>query len=207
VLPTAEAAAILASVGIAVPPIAVASSEHELRAAVGGMAFPLCLKLENPDIPHKSDVGGVRLDLGPDEVTVAARELWDRFPTSSLLVMPMLRPGVELLAGLGRDPTFGPYVTVGRGGVTAELDPDVATALVPLDVDAAMALWSSLRCAPVLRGWRGGPGTDLGALSELAAALSRLGMSMPGLEIECNPVIAYPGGYAVADVRGLRNGS
>ncbi len=206
VLPTLDAAAILASVGVSVPPLALVADGEELEVASAGMPFPVCLKVEDPAVPHKSDVGGVMLGIDRGDVKEAAGELWARFPRRALLVMPMLLPGVELLAGLGQDPTFGPYVTVGRGGVTAELDPDVATALAPVEVDAAMALWSSLRCAPLLHGWRGAPGADLAALSELVVALSRLAVTTPGLEIECNPVIAYPSGYAVADLRAARGG-
>ncbi len=203
-LASVDAVALLASVGVDVPCVAAVSNDEELDALAPRMPFPVCLKLEDPAIAHKTDVGGVVLDLGPDAVAAAARELWRRFPGRQLVVMPMFRRGVELLAGLGFDATFGPYVTVGRGGVTAELDPDVATALAPFEPDEAAAIWSSLRCAPLLRGWRSSPGVDISALASLAAALSRLGVSQPGLEIECNPVIAYPDGYAVADVRAVQ---
>ncbi|HTX63202.1 MAG TPA: acetate--CoA ligase family protein [Acidimicrobiales bacterium] len=204
VLPTTDASELLSSVGIRVPRIALAADEAELDVAVATIASPICLKVEDPAVPHKSDVGGVRLDLAPEEVGAAAHELWGRFPGRPLVVMPMLLPGTELLVGLGRDPTFGPYVTVGRGGVTAELDPDVATGLTPMDADGAAALWSSLRCAPLLRGWRRAPGVDLAALCDLVAALSRLGGLSDTLEVECNPVIAYPKGYAIADFRAAR---
>jgi acetate---CoA ligase (ADP-forming) len=205
-LPTVEVVALLEAAGVMVPPVAAVSNEEELGVATGRMSFPVCLKLEDPAVAHKSDVGGVALHLGANEVAQAAHELWSRFPERQLLVMPMFPRGIELLVGVGFDETFGVYVTVGRGGVTAELDPDVATALAPFETDVAIALWSSLRCAPLLAGWRSSPGADLVALADLAAALSRLGASQPGLELECNPVIAYPHGYAIADVRAVRGG-
>jgi hypothetical protein len=204
--PTVEAAALLASAGVTVAPLATVANQEELGVLAPRMQFPVCLKLEDPTVTHKSDVGGVELDLGPGDVAEAACALWRRFPGRKLLVMPMFARGVELLVGLGLDATFGAYVTVGRGGVTAELDPDVATALAPIDEGAAIKLWRSLRCAPLLEGWRSSKGVDLPALAQLAAALSRLGRSHPGLEIECNPVIAYPTGYAVADLRASHGG-
>lgn len=203
-LSAADAMALLDSVGVSTPPIVTFTAPEEIAAGVDRVPFPVCLKVDDPKVVHKSDVGGVVLDLGPGEVEEAARELWRRFPGSRLVVMPMLARGVELLVGLGRDPTFGSYVIVGRGGVTAELDPDVAMALTPCDEQAALTLWSSLRCAPLLGGWRASRGVDLASLSQLVAALSRLAEIEPVLEIECNPVIAYPDGYGVADVRAVR---
>ncbi len=200
-VPTAEALARLAAVGIVVPPVTTVSDGAELADAVARMPFPLCLKIEDPKISHKSDVGGVVLDVARDTAEDAAQALWRRFPGRKLVVMPMLSSGVELLVGLGRDPTFGAFVIVGRGGVAAEVDPDVAIALAPVSSDAAFALWTSLRAAPLLRGWRAQPGVDLGSLAELVAAMSELAEREPGLEIECNPVLAYEDGYAVADVR------
>lgn len=209
-LPSPEAAALLAGAGIAVPPLAVARTRDELagaaRTALGAGASALCLKLEDPAVAHKSDVGGVRLGVGPDEIADAAGELWDRFPGTPLLVMPMLERGLELLAGAGTDPDFGPYVTIGRGGVTAELDPDVALAPAPLTPARARELWSSLRCTPLLAGWRGSPGVDLGALAGLAVALGDLAAAHPALTVECNPVIAYAEGFAIADLRAVGEG-
>jgi acyl-CoA synthetase (NDP forming) len=204
VLSTVEAMAALSSVGVVTPAIAVVSSEVALLSAVERLGPRVCLKLEDAAVSHKSDVGGVVLGLGPDTVTDAARELWRRFPGRELLVMPMLDPGIELLVGIGLDETFGPYLTVGRGGVATELDPDVALGLLPCDGDAARAMWCSLRCARLLSGWRSSPAVDLPALVALSLALSRLAERAPGLEIECNPVLIYPQGYAIADVRGVR---
>ena len=200
-VPTAEALARLAAVGVAVPAVVTVRNDAELADAAARMPFPLCLKVEDPLVSHKSDVGGVVLDVAPGAAADAAHALWQRFPGRALVVMPMLSPGVELLVGLGRDPTFGAFVIVGRGGVAAEVDPDVALALAPLSSGDALALWGSLRCAPLLRGWRAQPGVDLGSLAGLTAAMSELAQREPGLEIECNPVLAYEHGYAVADVR------
>jgi hypothetical protein len=149
----------------------------------------------------------VRLNLGRDDLDPAAAELWDRFPGAALLVMPMLRPGVELLVGAAQDPTFGAFVTVGRGGVTAELDPDVAVLAAPVTAEQARAAWLSLRCAELLRGWRGAPGVDVDALAQLTASVSEIAANDPTISIECNPVIGYPAGYGIADLRAIVDGA
>jgi acyl-CoA synthetase (NDP forming) len=207
VLGIEETAAKLRGVGCEVPPIVVVAGPDALAAAAAAIGFPLCLKVEDPDVTHKSDLGGVRLNVTRDDLESAGAELWRRFPAASLLVMPMLRPGIELLVGAAQDPTFGAFVTVGRGGVTAELDPDVAVLLAPVTADQARAAWRSLRCSPLLSGWRGASGVDLDAISVLAASLSQLAATDSTISIECNPVIAYPDGYGIADMRAVVAGS
>jgi len=204
-LPLEQAAALLARYGITLPPLITVHDDSELDVAFAQVSYPACVKLASPDIAHKSDVGGVRLHLpGKTAVREAARALWDRFAGAPLLIMPMLPPGTELLAGATSDPTFGPVVIIGRGGVFAETDPDVALRLAPISPAQARQALLSLRCAPVLAGTRGQPPADLEALAGLIAALSRLAAAHPGLSIEMNPVIAYPDGYAIADLRATR---
>jgi acetate---CoA ligase (ADP-forming) len=207
VLGIEEAAARLRAVGCEVPPIVVVAGTDALAAAAATIGFPLCFKVEDPDVTHKSDVHGVRLNVTRDDLESAGADLWARFPDASLLVMPMLRPGLELLVGAAQDPTFGAFVTVGRGGVTAELDPDVAVLLAPVTADQARAAWRSLRCWPLLSGWRGASGVDLDAIAALAASLSQLAAADSTISIECNPVIAYPDGYGIADLRAVVAGS
>jgi len=138
------------------------------------------------------------------EVEAAAGRLWARFPGSPLLIMPSLAGGSEFLVGTGSDPLFGPFVVVGRGGIWAETDPDLAILMAPVDEQAARRALRSLRCAPTFTGGRGRPGIDLSAMAQLIIAMSRLAIERPDLSVEVNPVIAYPAGYAVADVRASR---
>ncbi|MGH9293644.1 MAG: acetate--CoA ligase family protein [Acidimicrobiales bacterium] len=210
VMATEDTASILRSFGIVVPSLRLVSDREALAAVAAEIGFPVCLKVEDPGISHKSEVGGVRLGLGPGELGEAADDLSDRFPKARLLVMAMLDPGFELLVGASQDPTFGPTVVVGRGGTSAELDPDVAVLLAPLTKEEAVAAWASLRCSPLLSGYRGSPGVDLDALAGLAVSMSQLAeaMSPPAgsraqLTVECNPVLAYAQGYAIADMRGV----
>jgi hypothetical protein len=191
----------LRGAGIDVPPMTVVTDDAGLADAAEAVGFPVCLKISQVGVVHKSDVDGVRLGVERATLPGVAAELWSRFPTADLVVMPMLRPGVELLLGAAHDPTFGPFVTVGRGGVTAELDPDVTVLLAPVTAVAARRAWLGLRSAARLTGWRGSPAIDLEALATLTRQLAAWAADRPGLAIDLNPVIAYPVGYAVADLR------
>jgi hypothetical protein len=201
-LPVTEAAGLLRRYGVSLPAMTVVADEAGLAEASATATYPACIKVADPAITHKSDSGGVRLGLaGPGQLQQAAGELWERFPGAPLLLMPSLPPGIELLSGIGTDPVFGPFVLVGRGGIWAETDPDVALRLAPASEGTALQALLSLRCAPMLTGGRGTPPVDLAALAGLVAAMSRLAADHPGLSAEINPVIAYPTGYAVADLR------
>lgn len=203
VLPLGETAERLRAGGVEIPPLVVIDDPASLEEAAEAVGFPLCLKVDDPAVPHKSDVGGVILGLGPSSYRQAAQSLWERFPGRRLSVMAMLPPGLELFVGAKSDDTFGPFVTVGRGGVTAELDPDVALVLAPLSFERARAAWLSLRSSALLTGWRSSAPVDLEALARLAVALGEIVSKEPGLTIECNPVFAYTDGCTVADMRAL----
>lgn len=201
-LPVTEVAGLLSQEGITLPAMTVVTDRAGLEETAVSAEYPACVKIADPAVAHKSDVGGIRLGLADAaQLSSAADELWERFPGSPLLVMPSLLPGRELLTGTGRDPAFGPFVLVGRGGIWAEKDPDVALRLAPIEEDVALRALLSLRCAATFTGGRGSAPVDLEALASLVAAMSRLAARRPDLSVEINPVIAYPDGYAVADLR------
>lgn len=198
-------ATLLREHGVSLPPMTVVYDEEQLDAIATTAMYPACLKIADPAVVHKSDVGGVRLRLADGQALHrAAADLWGRFPDSPLLVMPSLRSGTELLIGTGSDPVFGPFVLVGRGGIWAESDPDVAIRLAPLDACGAVRALQSLRCAPTFTGGRGTTAVDLAALAELVVAMSQLAAARSDLSAEINPVIAYTEGYGVADFRAWR---
>jgi hypothetical protein len=115
--------------------------------------------------------------------------------------MPSLRGGTELLVGAGTDPLFGPYALVGRGGIWAETDPDVAIVMAPVTRESATRALLSLRYAPTFTGRRGQAAIDIVAVADLVASMAALAAEHPELSVEANPVIAYPDGYAIADLR------
>ncbi len=197
-----RSAGLLRQHGIALPPMTVVRTPGELAAIATTAPYPACLKLADEAVSHKSDVGGVRLNLaGFGQLQAAAAELWARFPGSPLLVMPSLRGGTELLVGAGTDPLFGPYALVGRGGIWAETDPDVAMVMSPVTRESATRALLSLRCAPTFTGRRGQAAIDIAAVADLVVSMAALAAGHPDLSVEANPVIAYPDGYAIADLR------
>ncbi|WP_237216211.1 acetate--CoA ligase family protein [Falsiroseomonas oryziterrae] len=200
----AEAKRILAEAGVpAVPEIACASAEEAARAA-RDIGFPVVAKLLSPDVLHKSEIGGVILDLTDEDAvrrafaTITARAA-TRAPDARIegvLVAKQLRDAVEMAVGVVRDPVFGPVVMVGLGGVFIEVFRDVAFRRCPVSEADALAMIRSLRGFPLLDGARGRPRADVAALARAVAALSRFGAAAgPRLRsAEVNPLMVLPDG-------------
>jgi acyl-CoA synthetase (NDP forming) len=195
------------SAGISFPDLAVATSQEELLAAVrsGKPAFPVVLKAMG--LLHKSDAGGVILNLrNEDELVAAYQDLVARLSPPSVTVESMadLSSGVEVIVGSQQDPRFGPVVLVGLGGVFTEVLADVAFALAPVSTQTALALLQSLRGAPLLTGARGRRPVDLDALAEVIVAVSQVAASHPEItELEVNPILATADGCVALDARAI----
>lgn len=191
----------------------VEASDPEAAAiAAARIGGPVALKIASPDITHKSDLGGVILGLrGADDVREAAQRMRQRIAAAAphakiagFTVEPMVRRPLaeELIVGLAQDQTFGPVVVFGRGGVAVELDPDRAIQLAPLDDGLARDLIARTRIAGRLGGYRGRPPVDLGAVSAILVALSRLALDLPEVrELDINPLLADAGGALGLDAR------
>jgi len=212
VLDEIEAKALVAEAGVAVAaPVAAADAEAAVAAAarLGGA---VALKLASPDISHKSDVGGVRLDLRGadeirrafDEIVAAARAARPDARLAGVTVQPMARPGgVEVIAGVQRDPQFGPVILFGLGGVWVEALGDTVCRLAPLSPADAAAMVREIRGRRALEGARG-RAVDLAALERLLLSLSALVERRPDLvELDLNPVLAYPDGVLAVDARAV----
>jgi len=208
IVPEPEAKARLRARGVAVPRSVVLDADG-LGDGVDELHDPMVIKAFGGGIVHKTDVGAVRLDLDADEVPAAIFAMRARlaaehqiFP-DGFLVEEQAPPGVELLVGAVRGP-FGVTVTVGLGGVLAEVLDDVAVGLAPLDRDAAEALLDGFRGAQVLRGYRGAPEVDREALVALLLAIAGpdgVALDDDMAELDCNPVIVSPDVVVVADAR------
>jgi acetyltransferase len=212
-----EAGRVLAAYGIAAPPIELAQTPEAAAALAERMGFPVALKIASPDLPHKSDVGGVVLGLcDPAAVaegfTAMLRRVRAACPQAQLRgahVQRMLPAGQEVIVGAVQDPQFGPLVMFGSGGVEAEGLRDVAFALAPLTCADAEALLEGTWAGRRLRGYRGLPPADRGAVLDALLRLAHLAADHPELaELEINPLRALaPGEGAVAvDVRIRRLG-
>lgn len=164
--------------------------------------YPVVCKVVHPDLVHRSDVGGVRLDLtGPDAVRTAARALLGLADGARVQVQPQLS-GVEVALGGLRDPEFGPVVMVGLGGIFVEMLDDVAFGLAPLRLEDAHRLMASLRGHGVLAGARGREPTDLDAVASAVVAVGDLLLARPEIaELDLNPLLAGPRGAVAVDWR------
>ena len=206
-LPFDEVAAILEEHSIRLPSWCLVRAPSDLETALEGASWPACVKLADPAISHKSEEGGVVLNLASaDQVRRAAIRLWTAHPSSSLLLMPTLNAGFEALVGSFSDPVFGPIVVIGRGGIWAEVERDTIVLTSPSnkETSAVENALGQLRCYPMLTGLRGQTPLDLPALASLAVRFARLAEVNPDLVLEANPVFLYPSGCAIADIRAVR---
>lgn len=200
----------LSGLGVPFLPTVLACSSDEARQAQRQFQAPVALKIESPDILHKTEAGGVRLGLLDDSDVSAA---YDQILQSvkaydpgarirGVLVQPMASAGVECVVGLTQDPVFGPVVMVGLGGVWIELLRDVTFARCPVSPAEAKAMIFRLRGVELLNGFRGSPPADIHSLADLVSQVSVIGASLGGRlkELDLNPVLVHPKGVTVVDV-------
>lgn len=192
----------VAAAGLPVMPHGHAGDADAAVACADRLGYPVVIKVSSRDITHKSDVGGVRLNLGDAAavreafaaVTAAARAAEPGAHVDGVLVAPMIRGGVECILGAQRDPVFGPVVMFGLGGVFVEALGDVSFRVAPIDEREARAMVDEIRARRVLDGMRGAPPADIDALAAAIAALSRFAAAhADSLEsLDLNPFVVLP---------------
>jgi len=204
-LPAADVEGLLRLYGIPLVATAMARTEDDAVGAAERAGYPVVLKAEVPGLTHKTDAGGVMLDLRTEAgVRAGYHRLSETFGArlSGVLVEPMISGGTEVLIGVKDDQMFGPLVVFGLGGVATEVLADHAARLAPLTDADADTLINSIRSAPLLHGHRGAPAADLDALREVLLRVSRLSDDLPEVtELDLNPVIARPDGAIAVDAR------
>ena len=201
----AEAQALLAAAGIASARAVEAADEEAAAQAAEMIGYPVALKAFGPSIVHKTELGAIRLNL-PD--AAATREAFQALKAAlgdamtGGLVQEMVGDGLEMLVGVVEDPTFGPVVACAPGGTTAELFADNTFGLTPLTDRDAQSMIDGLRCAPLLRGFRGAAAVDEPGLRDTLLRLSALVTLCPEIqEIEINPLRVRRHGVTALDVR------
>jgi len=209
----ADSKALLRDAGIALPDEVLVAEKGGLDGAIARIGFPLVMKIQSPDIAHKSEVGGVRVNITTKgEAFLAWQALHDNArrhrPDAAIqgvLVGPMAKRGVEIIVGTLQDATFGPMVMVGLGGITTELFRDVVYRPAPVGVDEAAAMLEELKAVALLKGFRGAAKADIAALSQLIAQVSWLAARLRDQvsEIELNPVLLHAEGQGVTIVDAL----
>jgi len=210
VLTEVESKLILEEAGIPTARAQLAAGRDQAIAAAKQMGFPVVLKVLSPEISHKSDVGGVRLNLRSeeevgaafDEIVAAARKAEPKARIEGVSVQKMAAPGVEVIMGMTKDAQFGPVLMFGLGGVFVEVLKDVAFRIVPLEPRDARQMIREIQGFPVLEGVRGQPPADLAALESMLLRLSAFVEEHPEIaELDLNPVFAYKDGALAVDAR------
>ncbi|HVZ42659.1 MAG TPA: acetate--CoA ligase family protein [Ramlibacter sp.] len=205
---TVEAGELLARAGLKIAPTRLARTAEEAARVAGDLGFPVAVKIESSDLPHKTEAGGVRLSLADAaEVRAAFADVMRNAQAfdpaariEGVVVQAMARPGTELVLGLKRDPAFGPIVMVGLGGIFIEVLKDVVFAVPPLDEEGALAMIGRIRAQPLLRGARGKPPVDARAVAQALCALSCIALAHPDIaELDLNPVFAADDAIVAVD--------
>ena len=187
----------------------IVTTADEAGAAASGLRGAVALKAVAPGVLHKTEAGGVRLNLrgaraareAATTISAAVRTTTGHEP-SGFVVQRMAPAGVEMLVGVVNDPQFGPTVACSAGGTLVELLHDVAVRLAPLSRADAAAMVRELRCFPMLDGYRGAVRCDVGALEDILLRVGALAEDHPQvIEIDCNPVIVSASGALVVDAR------
>ncbi|MEJ2091864.1 MAG: acetate--CoA ligase family protein [Syntrophobacterales bacterium] len=210
-LPGQEAAEMLAKAGIPVAAAPLAKTPEEAVSLARQFGYPVVLKVASPDIPHKSDVGGVHLNLANDEAVrqafqdiLATIHLHDRkLQVDGVSVSPMAKlGGLEVILGTVTDPQYGPTLMFGLGGIYTEIYQDVAFLILPATEKELEELIRSIRGYPLLTGFRGQPKRDLAALQGAMQVLAGFAQRHPELDqIELNPLLLYEKGLFAVDAR------
>jgi len=212
-LSESDSKALLREAGIALPHEILVTEKSTLDDAMARVGFPMVMKIQSRDIPHKSEVGGVRVNiktkgevfLAYEALLESARRHRPDAAIQGVLVGPMAKKGVEIIIGTMQDATFGPMIMAGFGGITTELFRDVIYRPAPVSATEAATMLSQLKAAPLLNGFRGAAQADIPALSQLISQVSMLAArhSREISEIEINPVLVHAESQGVTIVDAL----
>jgi succinyl-CoA synthetase beta subunit len=208
-VPSMTAARWLQDNGISLTPSRMARTAEEAVDAAHALQFPVALKIESPDISHKTEADGIRLSLRSaesvrqayGEIMASAKRYRAEARLQGVLVQAMAEPGVELVVGLKKDAVFGIVIMVGLGGIHIEVFKDVVFRAVPVTVIEAHRMLDELRGQPLLDGVRGSKPIDRQALAELISRVSLFGAALGPrlLELDLNPVITSEKGAVAVD--------
>jgi acyl-CoA synthetase (NDP forming) len=205
-----EALDLLSDNGIAVMPHVLARTREEAQRAAMELNSPVVLKIVSPQVIHKSDIGGVKIDLqgneavgqGYDQLVNDVKRATVAADIHGVLVVPMAQPGTELIIGMVRDAQFGPTIMFGTGGVFVELFKDVSFRIAPFDEEVALDMIKETKGYRVLQGMRGEKQKDIASLAKLLVQVSQLAARYPQIkEVDLNPIRVYENGYSVLDAR------
>ncbi len=210
VLTEIEAKQILAEAGISCTDTQLAPVKEKAVAIAEEMGYPVVLKISSVDITHKSDAGGVKVNLKSkeevekafDEITTSCKTAYPNAHIEGISVQSMAKPGLEIIMGMIKDANFGPVVMFGLGGVLVEVLKDVSFRIVPIEKADAIEMIDEIKGKKLLEGYRGQPPADVPYLQDMLVKLSNFVHNTPQVkEIDMNPLFAYEDGAVVVDAR------
>jgi len=207
-----EAYEIAKAYNLPVPKVGLARTEDEAVEIAEKIGYPIVLKIISPDIIHKSDVGGVILNIrnvhdvrkGFKEIMNNVRQKAPKAKIVGILVQQMVPDGLEVIVGATRDPTFGPVVMFGLGGIFVEVIKDVSFRIAPLTKYDAESMLTEIKAAKILEGYRGMKPRDKEALINILLNVSKLMLDLEEIQdVDLNPIMSYEvgKGAAIADIR------
>ena len=210
VLTEIEAKELLKQAGISVVDTRLATSREEAVSISQQLGFPIVLKIASPDVVHKSDAGGVKLDLKTakqvgkayDDILMTIKKQYPKAKIQGVSVQKMARTGVEVIIGMSKDAQFGPVLMFGLGGILVEILKDVSFRIVPLARRDAREMIREIKGYPLLEGYRGQEAVDVDNLEELILKVSSFVEQHPEVdELDINPIFAYSDGAVAVDAR------
>ncbi|HER23928.1 MAG TPA: acetyl-CoA synthetase [Candidatus Atribacteria bacterium] len=205
-----EAKELLREYGIPVPDFKLIKSEEEISGLAKEMNFPITMKIVSPDIIHKTDAGGVKLNIinekeaisAYQEIISKAKKYNKKAKISGVIVYPMVPQGTEIIIGMMQDPHFGPVIMFGLGGIFVEVLKDISFRILPIEARDAEEMIAEIKGYKILKGIRGEAPKDIQAIKDLLLKISQLSQENPEIsEIDLNPVFVFEKGLQVVDAR------
>jgi acyl-CoA synthetase (NDP forming) len=205
-----EAKAICTEYGIPITKFKLAKNEAEAVKFADAVGYPVVLKIVSPDIIHKSDVGGVLVDLknardvrnGYTQIIKNVKKHNEKTRIVGILVQEMAPPSTEVIVGMTKDPQFGQALMFGLGGIFVEVLKDVTFRIAPITADEACEMINEVKAYPLLKGYRGTPPADIEAISKILLSTSKLVMEHNEIkELDLNPIMVYRKGAKTVDAR------
>ena len=205
-----EAKELLKAYGIPIPDFQLIKSEEEIAGLAKEINFPVVMKIVSPDIIHKTDAGGVKLNIKDEtEARLAYQEIISKTKKYNkeaqvfgVITYSMIPKATEIIIGMMKDPHFGPVAMFGMGGIYVEVLKDVSFRIIPLEERDAEAMITEIKGYEILKGIRGEPPRDIQAIEEVLMKVSKLTMENPEInEIDLNPIFVFEKGLQVVDAR------
>ena len=205
-----EAKELLKAYGIPIPDFQLIKSEDEIAGLAKEINFPVVMKIVSPDIIHKTDAGGVKLNIKDEtEARLAYQEIISKTKKYNkeaqvfgVITYSMIPKATEIIIGMMKDPHFGPVAMFGMGGIYVEVLKDVSFRIIPLEERDAKEMITKIKGYEILKGIRGEPPRDIPAIEEVLMKVSKLTMENPEInEIDLNPIFVFEKGLQVVDAR------